>query len=88
MKLNLVEHIDLVKEPGDAAMVISWHKDTGVEIIQLVISCPGCGKVSGSRGNHIFNKATLTYHPSIVHNKDFGGCGWHGWLKKGIFKEC
>jgi len=36
----------------------------------------------------LYNPETKTYHPSIIHDKKLGGCGWHGWLINGIFKEC
>lgn len=80
IKLNIVEDIDDVKEKGDALIVIGHNN-----LKQLIICCPKCGKVSGSSGNHVYNEETKTYTPSIVHNKDLGGCGWHGWLKNGIF---
>jgi len=31
---------------------------------------------------------SLTLHPSVHRNKKFGGCGWHGWLRDGVFTEC
>jgi len=80
MPLNLVDDIDDVKKKGDACMVTGRNKQA-----QLIICCPGCGNNSASRGNHIFDPSTNSYHPSIVHNKKFGGCGWHGWLRNGIF---
>jgi hypothetical protein len=83
IKLNLVDDYDLLLEKGDAHMVIGREGR-----LQLIIVCPGCGRRSGSAGNHVYNEETKTYHPSIVHNIDLGGCGWHGWLKNGIFTEC
>ncbi len=88
LPLNLVDDIEEVKDPGDAHMVTSTHSKTGKEIIQLIICCPKCGVTSGSAANHIYNPETKTYHPSIIHDKKLGGCGWHGWLINGIFKEC
>lgn len=82
MKLNLVTDEDLVQNPGDAHIV------QGGKGLQLIICCPGCGKVSASAGTHLYDPATQSYSPSIVHNKDLGGCGWHGWLKNGEFVEC
>lgn len=87
MKLNLVDDIDEVKKKGDARMVIGTHSKTGAEILQLIICCPGCGRNSASRGNHIYDPETQSYHPSIVHDATLGGCGWHGWLKNGEFKS-
>lgn len=80
LKLNLVDDPDLLINKGDAWIV----KGKG-GMLQLVIVCPGCGKVSASAGNHTYNPKTKTYNPSIVHNTELGGCGWHGWLKEGYF---
>lgn len=80
IKLNIVDDIEDVKEKGDATIVIGRNNKK-----QLIICCPQCGKRSGSAGNHVYNEETKTYTPSIVHNKDLGGCGWHGWLRNGIF---
>ncbi len=84
MKLNLVHSFEDLINPGDAIESFNSQKN----ITQLVIACPGCGKISGSAGGHVFNKETLSYTPSIVHDKNLGGCGWHGWLTNGEFKEC
>ncbi len=84
MKLNLVEDNNLLVNPGDALPVfnptLGWT--------QLIIVCPGCGKISGSARKHKFNVETNTYTPSIVHDKNLGGCGWHGSLINGEFTEC
>lgn len=82
MKLNLVDDIDDLKEKGDALIVIGRNKKK-----QLILCCPGCGRKSGSRGGHVFDESTKTYKPSIVHNTEYGGCGWHGWLTNGEFKN-
>lgn len=82
MKLNLVNDIDLLLNKGDAMIDIKDGKK------QLVICCPQCGQISASAGNHIYNEETQSYTPSIVHNKELGGCGWHGWLTNGEFKSC
>jgi hypothetical protein len=83
IKLNLVNDIDLLLNRGDAMICVGKE-----DRLQLVIVCPGCGKVSGSAGNHVYNPETKTYYPSIVHNTGLGGCGWHGLLKDGVFIEC
>ncbi len=80
IKLNLVDDPDLLVNKGDA-WIVKGREDN----LQLVIVCPGCGRVSASAGNHVYNPDTKSYHPSIVHNTDLGGCGWHGWLKDGEF---
>jgi len=88
VKLNLLEDIDDVKKSGDAIMAYGYHTKSGKKILQLIICCPQCGKTSASAGNHIYNRKTQTYHPSIVHNVELGGCGWHGWLRNGVFISC
>ncbi len=88
IKLNIVKHIDYINKKGDAILMVGKHSETGKQIIQLAICCPNCGAVSASAGNHIFNEKTKSYHPSIVHDKELGGCGWHGWLTNGVFTTC
>ncbi len=82
IKLNLVDDIDEVINKGDALVVtaIEGHKT-------LVWICPNCGeRTSSARGHvHVFDDKTNSLSPSIVHAKKLGGCGWHGWLKNGIF---
>lgn len=65
----------------------------------LLFACPGCGKMGSIRATHpkdqggrswdiVAGKLTepegLTLSPSI---HCVGCCGWHGWLKAGIFKS-
>ena len=88
IKLNIVKNSEDLKNPGDASPYMGIHSKTGERILQLGIICPGCREESGSAGNHVYNPKTETYHPSIVHDKELGGCGWHGWLKNGFFTEC
>lgn len=83
LQLNLVTDDDHLLNKGDALV----HENKELGHLQLIIVCPGCGKVSASAGKHKFDPATKSYHPSIVHDKSLGGCGWHGWLKNGIFTE-
>lgn len=83
-ELNLVDDHDLLLNKGDALIVTGHDKLT-----QLLIVCPGCGKVSGSAkgAKHVYDRETKSYTPSIVHDSNLGGCGWHGWLTNGIFTE-
>lgn len=81
MRLNIVTDDELLQNKGDAMVIfnpeLGWNK--------LIIVCPSCGKHSASAGSHKFDEATLSYTPSIVHNTELGGCGWHGWLTNGEF---
>ncbi len=82
IKLNLVTSEDLLLNPGDAMPI------TNGNLLQLIMICPGCGKISSSAGSHIYDLETKSYSPSIVHDVNLGGCGWHGWLKNGVFQTC
>lgn len=65
------------------------------EISSLMVKCPGCGQVSGlqiqphvDKGNPNSWDLTgwpdaVTLSPGVHHSF---GCGWHGRLKKGIWK--
>jgi hypothetical protein len=55
-----------------------------------VLCCPGCGEAGSPREGAHWTAAqgsfddvtTLTLEPSIAKSC----CGWHGWLRAGIFK--
>jgi len=84
----MIDDFDSLLNKGDAIIVIGVHSETKERITQLIMCCPNCGQKSSSRGNHIYNRETQTYTPSIIHDTKYGGCGWHGWLTNGIFKDC
>lgn len=69
-------------KPGEAIIVSNG------ELLQLIICCPQCGETSSSAGSHVFDPKTETYHPSVVHNADLGGCGAHYWIRNGEFIFC
>lgn len=65
----------------------------------LILACPGCGHVSGMLVGNPKPKAKPSWHlvcgspqelttatlsPSI---NCVGCCGWHGWLKNGVFES-
>ncbi|MEO8602671.1 MAG: DUF6527 family protein, partial [bacterium] len=31
---------------------------------------------------------TVTLSPSVFHTKERGGCGWHGYLRAGVWVPC
>lgn len=80
-------------EPGEPGAVRLLNAET------LVMACPGCGRVSAmSVGNPKPAKGpswllagdatkpeTVTLSPSI---NCVGCCGWHGWLRAGIYESC
>lgn len=70
-------------QKGEAIVVIGNNK-----ALQLIICCPVCGQSSSSAGNHVFNRETMSYTPSVVHNKDLGGCGAHYWITNGEIIFC
>lgn len=89
MKAVQIQHHSELKNPGDFQFYGGFQG--------MVICCPGCGEMSalpfrprteppswdwdGDRIN-----PTLT--PSVLHTKEKGGCGWHGWLTKGEWVSC
>jgi hypothetical protein len=87
---------DAELEPGDVALFEC--ADGTVE--DLAIACPGCGRrsslplVAGYRsrwtvtGGDVRAPASLTLSPSIWHRIEDGGCGWHGYLRNGVFEPC
>lgn len=60
----------------------------------LVYKCPGCGdpvfitSMPDSKPRWDIDYKVLTAKPSIIHDKEKGGCGWHGWLINGELKPC
>lgn len=82
-------------QPGD---ITTFEPDGTVE--ELAIACPGCGRrsllplVSGYNcrwtvvSGDVRDPASLTLSPSIFHRAEDGGCGWHGYLKNGVFESC
>lgn len=82
--------------PGDCTHFV--NQDGTVE--DLVIACPGCGRrsslplVAGYRARwtvasgDVRDPTTLTLSPSIFHRVEDGGCGWHGFLRAGVFEPC
>lgn len=66
----------------------------------LLFACPGCGRMGGIRatspknvggqsweivGGTLVSPLTLTLSPSI---HCVGCCGWHGYLRNGVFESC
>jgi Family of unknown function (DUF6527) len=57
--------------------------------VRFTICCPGCGKRVGVRdtwavlAGSIEDVTTLTLDPSLK----FACCGWHGYLKNGVFSQ-
>lgn len=61
----------------------------------LLFACPGCAQVVSIAFIPIDGKAFWQWNgnrelptatPSILHNRQKGGCGWHGYLVDGFFK--
>jgi hypothetical protein len=64
-------------------------------------ACPGCGSKSflalGGENpeprwtvtaGDAAQPAGVTLSPSVFHTAARGGCGWHGWLRAGVFVPC
>ena len=86
MPLNLLpaEGDKYPEKPGDA-LLVKYPDHLG-----LVWCCPKCGEATATSNGHkhVYDPATQSLTPSIVHSAALGGCGWHGFLTNGIFTEC
>lgn len=64
-------------------------------------ACPGCGSRSflalstenpeprwSVTAGDAAHPSTVTLSPSIFHAVERGGCGWHGYLRGGVFVPC
>jgi hypothetical protein len=73
--------------PG--AMTPRQDVDSG---LHYVIACPGCGEIGTARdgakwqvvSGNMDDVTTLTLTPSILKSC----CGWHGYLRNGVFEAC
>lgn len=82
---------DIPENVGD---IMEYTLPTGH--IHIVWICPNCkqrvtsvDRPENENGKaHIYYPETISMTPSIVCNKEHGGCGWHGFLTNGEFKEC
>lgn len=70
-------------KPGEGIRFIDNKCPKGRKI-KLILCCPNCGRVSSKPNLYIPETKTLS--PSIIcGDQKVTGCGWHGWLKNGIF---
>lgn len=86
---NQVDWRDLATDEYDI-----FNGVDGSEAIGLVFKCPGCDRAMfiSTKPNNRGQKwsidfTTLTASPSIRHDANHGGCGWHGYLKNTQFTE-
>ncbi len=75
---RLVEYHDDLLFPGDYHLVMDG----------AIMCCPGCGQRSGPRGKWTYDAATRSLSPSVKHDVELGGCGWHGHLTNGQWIGC
>ncbi len=74
-----------------------WHGPPGAFILgttpeHWTLCCPGCGELGSPRDGATWSVAggrwddvsTLSLSPSILK----GCCGWHGYLRNGVFEKC
>lgn len=94
--LNAFEEWPEFAEPGECA-IFDVHDP---ERCVLHHACPGCGRFGGIRvgftakpstpgwlltGGDKTDPRTWTLSPSI---NCVGCCGWHGYLRNGVFESC
>lgn len=86
MKATIYDSFEDLSENGVPGAI--HYLDSG-----LAIRCPGCGKESclptepgmAHQWNWDGNKESPTLTPSV---HSVGCCGWHGYLRKGIWESC
>lgn len=88
---RLVEDIDAPEAGPGCMMLNSRHSG-------YLFACPGCAMhlslpVSGPQAwtvtaGDVAKPETLTLAPSILHPVNGNGCGWHGYLRQGVFAPC
>lgn len=95
--LRIVDDIDTSNgQPGD----VEVHAMEG-RVWGYGYRCAGCGERSYlaidpeqphprwtvTEGD-VERPDTVTLSPSILHSTALGGCGWHGYLTRGVFTPC
>lgn len=99
---RIVEDIDALGpgggQPGD---LMPLRRSTDGALWGFAYRCVGCGMETALPVNppdagprwtvtagDPMTGAGLTLSPSIWHNGGRCGCGWHGWLRDGVFAPC
>lgn len=96
-RLRGVEVFDSGFAPGDVVLI----RAEGQPVASYCFGCPGCGARSilyigtGPAGHtwHVTEGDAaqpdgVTLRASILHDPQRGGCGWHGYLTRGVFAPC
>lgn len=97
-RLRAVETLNGTFEPGDVRLMVD---EPGGPTTGYGFGCPGCGDtcilhLGTGPEKHTWNVTagdaskpeTVTLSPSIHHVVEHGGCGWHGYLTRGVFTPC
>lgn len=97
-KLRALAELDGAFEPGDVRLMVDAP---GGPTTAYGFGCPGCGStcilhLGTGPANHTWQVTegdaskpeTVTLAPSILHAPQHGGCGWHGYLTRGVFTPC
>lgn len=89
MRANQVIHHAEMKDPGDFQYYGGFQG--------MVMCCPGCGVMNAlpfhprpdpPAWNWNGDRINPTLTPSVLHTKEKGGCGWHGYLTNGEWVPC
>lgn len=84
-----LDEFEADKSPG-----VFYHiKNEEFQTQGVMIRCAGCGLESylpldPPHGWKLEQENPLTLSPSVFHTKERGGCGWHGWLRHGVWESC
>jgi hypothetical protein len=93
--VNTAEEMDTVGPGG----IFLWRlSEPGKTMGHIMLNCPGCGdssamhvRVQGMMKPAEGQSWELSYTPGITLSPSInctGCCGWHGWLKNGLFTHC
>lgn len=98
---RIVDDLDADGVGPGAMMPINPHVEGG-PCPGYLFACPGCGRHVGLAlhpvdprtprwsvtAGYPLRAEGLTLSPSIHHTTALGGCGWHGYLTRGVFTPC
>ena len=97
---RIVEDID-APDVGPGCLMVTTRRGS-TACVGYILTCPGCGTQCGlylsppdpgtprwtvTAGDPSHAEG-LTLSPSIHHTTAQGGCGWHGYLTRGVFTPC
>lgn len=89
---TLYTDFDQFERDGIHGAYMFTHNEHGI-ITGMLNRCVGCGRIlpinfNPAAGHPLWTlqcKEPITISPSVHHNTP--DCGWHGWLKNGVWQD-